>query len=446
MTQTTTDHIRATLTLALPLIGSHLAQMGIQITDTVMLGWYSVPALAAVVLAGSLYFVIFIVGTGFAWAVMPIVAKAVAGGRARRVRRVTRMGMWLSVAYGAALLPMMWWSDPLFRAIGQQAETAALAQEYLRIAGFGIFPALLVMVLKSYLSALERAQVVLWATVVAGLANAGANYALIFGHLGAPELGVRGAAIASILTQGVMLVALAIYAAWVLPEHTLFARIWRADWPAFFQVFRLGWPIGLTSLSEAGMFTAATIMVGWLGTVPLAAHGVALQLASLSFMLQVGLSQAATVRAGAAQGRKSPQDLIRGAQVSILLSVVFAALGALAFVTIPETLISGFVDPQDPALPAIMVAGTALLVQAALFQLADGQQVVVLGLLRGVQDTRVPMWLGALGYWGIGVPAGYALAFPLGQGAVGVWQGLVIGLIVAAALLHWRFWRGQRGS
>lgn len=441
MIHPTVTHIRATLALSLPLIGSHLAQMGIQITDTVMLGWYAVPALAAVVLAGSLFFVLFIVGSGFAWAVMPIVARAVAGGRARRVRRVTRMGMWLSVAFGVAVMPLMWWSGPLFLALDQPPGVAADAQAYLRIAGFGIFPALLVMVLKSYLSALERAQVVLWATVLGAVANAGANYALIFGNLGAPELGIRGAAIASIATQTVMLIALSVYAARALPQHELFARIWRADWPAFAQVFRLGWPIGLTSLSESGMFTAATILVGWLGTVPLAAHGVALQLASLSFMLQVGLSQAATVRAGAALGRNSRPDLVRGAQVALVLSVVFALMGAVAFIAMPETLILGFIDPDDPARPAIIVLGTALLIQAALFQLADGQQVVVLGLLRGVQDTRAPMWMAALGYWGVGVPAGWALAFPMGQGAVGVWQGLVLGLAVAAVLLHLRFWR-----
>ncbi len=206
------QHARAALVLGLPLIGSHLAQYAVQVVDTIMLGWYGVQELAAVVLAGTFFFTLFIVGSGFSWAVMPLVAAASEAGDDTRVRRVTRMGIWTSVGAAALMLPLLWFSAPVLRAMGQAPDLAGMAQDYLRIAGWGMFPALIVMVLKSYLSALERTRVVLWTTLAAAGLNGVLNYALIFGHWGAPELGVRGAAIASLSLQLLSVVVLAVYA------------------------------------------------------------------------------------------------------------------------------------------------------------------------------------------------------------------------------------------
>ncbi|MHA7828480.1 MAG: MATE family efflux transporter, partial [Roseovarius sp.] len=209
------QHARATLGLGLPLIGSHVAQFAITLSDALMLGWYSVEALAAEVLGGTLFFVLFIMGSGFAWAVMPMVASARAAGDETQIRRVTRMGAWASILFGLATLPLMVLSGPIFHALGQDARISALAGQYLAIMGWGILPALLVMVLKSYLAALERTQVVLWITVAAVGLNVVVNHALIFGNWGFPELGVRGAAIASLTVNTASLIALAIEAALV---------------------------------------------------------------------------------------------------------------------------------------------------------------------------------------------------------------------------------------
>ena len=299
------QHMRAILVLGLPLIGSHLAQFAVHVVDTIMLGWYDLTALAASVLATSFFFVVFIMGSGFAFAVMPMVAEAAEKEDGMRIRRVTRMGMWLSVFFALAVLPAMIWSGPLLRALGQTEELSALAQQYLRIAGVGLLPALLVMVLKSYLAAMERTQVVLWVTVAAIGVNGGLNWLLIFGNWGAPEMGLRGAALASVLTQVATFVALGFYAtrAAGLREHVLFQRIWGPDPGAMREVFRLGWPIGLTNLAESGMFSASALIIGLIGKLPLAAHGIALQIASATFMIHIGLSQAVTVRAGRALGR-----------------------------------------------------------------------------------------------------------------------------------------------
>jgi MATE family multidrug resistance protein len=209
----------------------------------------------------------------------------------------------------------------------------------------------------------------------------------------------------------------------------------------FVQVFKLGVPIGLTSLSETGLFAASAIMMGWLGTIPLAAHGIALQLASMTFMLHLGLSNAATVRAGNAFGRKDWPHMARGGIVALALSAFIAALTIVLFVALPEPLIAAFLDPDDPARAEIIAMGITLLILAAIFQLVDGAQVVALGLLRGVQDARVPMIYAAVSYFGIGLPAAYVLGFVVNWGATGIWIGLVLGLAGAALLLNHRFWR-----
>ena len=441
-TLTASGHARATLVLGLPLIGSHLAQMALHVTDIVMLGWYGVTALASVVLGASSFFIVFVLGSGFAKAVMPMVAAALGRGDEAQVRRDTRMGLWLSILFGVLVYPVFWWSEPILLALGQKPDVALLAQDFMRIAGLGMVPALAVTVLSSYLAALGRTQAVLLATVAAVFVNIAAGWALIFGNWGFPELGVRGAAIASVATQLLSLAVLAVYAG-ALPElrrFRLFQRFWRPDWHAFGNVFRLGWPIGLTGLAEGGLFQASALMMGWLGTVELAAHGIAMQAASLGFMLHVGLSSAATIRTARFDGSGNAVALRQGAVVALGLSFAVAVLVIAIFLAAPERIVALFLDMTKPESAKIVAYGAVLLVLAAVFQLADAMQVMALGLLRGIRDTRVPMALAAVSYWLIGIPCSYVLAFPLGLGGVGLWLGLVVGLACAAASLMWRFW------
>lgn len=437
------SHARGVLVLGLPLAGSHLAQIALHITDTLMLGWYSIEALAALVLGSTLFFMLFIMGSGFAWAVMPMVAHAAGSGDDTEVRRVTRMGLWLSTAFSVACLPAMWWSEPILLALGQDPAISALAQEYLRIAGFGMLPALLVMVLKSYLAALERTQVVLWVMVAGAVLNVGINWVLIFGNLGAPEMGVRGAAVASVVVATLTFAGLVAYAGLVaaLREHRLFSRLWRADGAALARVFRLGWPIGLTSLAETGLFGASSILMGWIGTLELAAHGIALQIISVLFMVQLGLSNAATVRAGRAMGAADGVALRRGAVAAMAISMLFALVTVAVCLLLPVPLIGIFLAPDDPVRPVVVAVGVGLLAVAALFQLFDAAQVMAMGLLRGMQDTAVPLIYAAFSYWGVGVPLSWFLGIRLGLGGQGVWAGLVVGLVLAALALSLRFWR-----
>ena len=433
-------HLWATLTLGLPLVGSQLGQLVIHVTDTLLLGRYGVADLAAQAVASSVLIVLIVFGSGFAFAVMPLVAAAAESGDEVQIRRVTRMGLWASMGFAAVALPVFLWIPDLFVRLGQTPEVAALADRYFAIALWSLIPALVVMLFRSYLSALEHARAVLWVTLASAVVNALVAWVLIFGHFGAPELGIVGAAIGAVVSNLFAAVAMAVYAVWREPAHQLFVRLWRPDWSALGAVFRLGWPIALTALAEVALFSAASVMMGWVGTNALAAHGIALQLCVATFMVQLGLSQAATVRAGQAYARGDAARLRLAALAAMTLSAVAAALSVLLFVTIPGPLIGLFLSPADPERAAIIALGSAFLAAAALFQVADSAQVIAQGLLRGVQDTRWPMIFAAASYWGVAAPVAWLLGIHLGWGGVGIWIGLAVGLFLAAVSLMLRFW------
>ncbi|WP_417408417.1 MATE family efflux transporter [Hoeflea sp.] len=434
-------HIWATLALGLPLVGTQIAQIAIATTDVVMLGWYGTEELAATVLGSQAFFVIYIFGVGFASAILPLAAQAEGRNDPTHVRRSVRMGMWILLIYAAVVMPFLWYLEPALIALGQKPELAALASDYIRIAQWGMFPALMMMALRSFFAARSRAGIVLWSALIGTVINAILNYGLIFGNFGLPEMGVRGAAVASVVSSTAIFL---IMAGWAVlhPRHLeyrLFQRFWRPEWPAFFEVFRLGLPIGLTILAEVGLFMAASVMMGWLGTVQLAAHGIAIQLASISFMVPLGLSHAATVRIGQAYGRSDMDGLARASHTVMGLAVLISLCAAALFWLIPEALVSLFLDESNVDSAELLAVAVPLLLVAAAFQLVDAIQAIAAGLLRGIKDTRTPMIIAIISYWPIGLSAAYGLGIGLGYGGPGIWAGLAIGLGVAAVLLNLRF-------
>lgn len=440
------EHAKATLVLGVPLIGAQLAQMAIGVTDTIMIGWLGAFELAAGVLGTQAFFLLFIFGGGFALAVLPIAAQAHGRDDVRGVRRSVRMGIWVILIYSALVMVPLWYSEGILLMLGQAPETAALAADYVRVAQWGMFPALLMMVFRSYLSALERAQIILWATLFGTLANIALNYTFIFGNFGAPRLGVVGAAVASVGTNFVSFFALLAYALLKseLRKYDLLGRFWRADWQDFFEVVKLGWPIGATILAEVGLFAGAAIIIGWIGTIELAAHGIALQLAGIAFMIPLGLSSAATIRVGNAYGRQDWLGLTRAGVVSILLVLAATLSTALLFLAVPQSLVNLFLDADNPDAAQVLANAVPLLFVAAVFQTVDGLQVIGAGLLRGLKDTRVPMVIAVFSYWGIGMTSAYMLGFRMGYGATGVWWGLALGLLFAAVLMNWRYMLRER--
>ena len=435
------EHLARTWRLGLPLVGSQVAQVLIGVTDTAMLGRYSVEALAAGTLGHTAFFSCFVLCSGFAFGVMGLSADAAGRDDERAVRRAARMGLWLSVLAGAVVMPLMIWSDPILRGLGQEAGLAADAQAYLRIASLGLVPILVMATLRSHLSALEHTRVLLWATLAAAAVNVVLNWLLIFGNLGAPELGIRGAAIASVAVQVTAAALLAIYAVRGpgMARWELFRNLHRPDWEVFRKVAALGWPIGLTHLSETALFAASALMMGWLGTQALAAHGIAVQVAAATFMVHLGLSQAATVRVGRFAGSGDPSGLRRAAIAAAVLSGCAVAGSMAIYFGAGPAIVRLFLDTNDPQAPAILALGVSLLTVAALFQLVDAAQVMALGMLRGLQDTRRPMIYAVIAYWAVGIPMSYLLGFVWGFGPEGIWLGLVAGLAVASVSLALRF-------
>ena len=434
-------HFKATLSLGLPLIGSHLMQMVPGLTDTIMLGWYGVDELAASVLAHSLFFIILIVGSGFAITVMPMVASAAAIDDKTSVRRSVRMGLWISIIYSIFFIPILLFSENLFLILGQEEHLAKSAQTYLRIAGWSIVPGLLIMVLKSFFSALERPNVVLLSLIIGGLVNIVLNYTLIFGNFGIPELGLTGAAIATLVTT-ILSILILLYFCLFKDEYSsylIFNNIWRLDIEAFKEVFKLGLPVGITMLAESGLFSATAVMMGWLGTNALAAHGIAIQISGITFMVYLGLANAGTVRVGRAMGRMDNSGLKLASISVIILTIGAVLIVAFTFLSVPKPLLMLFLSPSHVDTPSIILIGVPLLAIAAIFQIADGLQVVVLGLLRGLKDTAIPMVITTICYWGVGIPCSYLFGFVFNWGGNGIWFGLVIGLTLASAFLSSRY-------
>lgn len=435
-------HIRSTIGLGIPFVGAQLAQMAINTTDVIMVGWLGTIELAAVVLGSQAFFIVFIFGSGFAAAVVPMVAHAVGQGDVTSVRRAVRMGIWVVVAYGLLTFPILFFSKPILMLLGQEEQVATLAQDYLRVAQWGIFPALALMVLRSFLSGLERGSIILYVTIGMFLANALLNYALIFGNFGAPAWGLVGAAVASVCASTIGCVAMIVYIESRAQTriYELFVRFWRADWGAIRENLVLGLPISFTILAETSLFAAASLMIGTIGTRELAAHGIALQLASIAFMIPLGLAQVATVRVGLAYGRRDMQGVRRAAVAVLMVSLVFSICGSTLFALLPRVLGGLFLDTTREDAQAVLDYAATLIVIAGVFQLADGLQAVGAGLLRGLKDTTIPMVLALIAYWPIGFACAWIFAFPLGYGGPGVWFGFVTGLAAAAAMLCGRFY------
>ena len=442
------DDIRPTFVLGVPIAGAQVAQIAVNTTDVLMIGWLGAVELAAAVLAFNLYIVFWLFGIGVLQAVIPLAARARGERRARDLRRAVRMGFWFVVLYSLPVMGVLWFTEELMLGLGQDPQVAALAGVYMRVMLFSLIPSLMIMALRSFITVLEKANIVLWATLAGAVLNAGFDYALIFGNFGFPRLELVGAGIASVATSTVTLLLLMWWTTRdrVLRRYAVFGRIWRSDWPKLMEIVRLGWPIAVTLLTEVGLFSASSVMMGWIGTVELAAHGIGLQLASISFMVPLGMAQAAMIRIGLAAGRGDRAGVGRAGWTALVVATSFMCLCAVAFWVAPEPFVALFLDLDNPDAAAVLAFGVSYLAVAALFQVFDGAQVMGGNMLRGLSDTWMPMIFAVIGYWGVGFGLAYALAFPLGFGGIGLWSGLAAGLAFVSVLTLWRFaWRERLG-
>lgn len=438
--------LRDTLRLAGPVVGAQLAQMSMGFVDTVMVGRLGPEALAGVALGNTIFFFLLIVCSGVVQAVGPMVSQAYGAGAAEPITRSVRQGLWLAAALAVPAVLLLWNAGTLLRWAGQEAATVARSVGYLQAIVWGFPAALAFMALRSFVEGVGRPLPVTLITAFGVGVNVGANYLLMFGPGPFPALGLEGTGWASTLVFWFLFGALALFVGRVAPYRSfqVFARLRKPDPAAFRALVRLGWPIGVSSGVEAGLFTMTALMVGTLGAVPLAAHQVALQCAAFTFMVPLGIGIAASVRVGHAAGRGDGDGVRRAGYAGLLLATAAMAGAAVLFWTVPEAIVSLYLDVGDPANAQVVRLAVALLGVAAVFQVFDGVQVAAAGALRGLKDTRGPMLIAVATYWGLGLTAGYVLGLQRGGGAVGLWWGLVLGLAAAALLLLVRFRRQAR--
>ena len=436
----------ATLGLAWPLILSNLTMAAIQATDVVLMGWLGARQLAAAALGLNLNFAFSLICLGLVTASSPMMATAL-GARieaVHQVRRTFRQSFWM---VGTVTLPVwliLWNSEPIIRALGQEPALARDAELFLHGYMWSMLPFLLFQAMRNFVSALERPGWVLAISIAGIVANALLGYGLIFGRFGLPEWGIFGGGLASSIVWVIqaLLLALVIVTDRQFRRFHLFGRFWRPDWPRYFKLWRIGFPIGLAMGFEGGVFSAAAYLMGLIDAESVAAHAVALQIAALAFMVPWGLSQAATVRVGRYLGEGDRAGITRAGWISWGLGVGFMALMALVIWSIPRELITLFLEDTVEN-SRVIALGVSFLAIAAIFQVVDGAQVVGAGMLRGLHDTRVPMIFTFIGYWAIGIGVGAWLAFRQGWQGQGIWTGLAVGLAIVAVLMVWRWSRRE---
>jgi MATE family multidrug resistance protein len=440
--------VRATLLLSVPLILTNLAQTVITATDVVILGWAGADYLAAGALATNLYFALLIFGIGLVSAVSPMVARERGRNRhsVREVRRTVRQGFWASVALAVPFWIILWHTEQVLLWFGQDPHLAELAAENMRGLQWAILPFLWYLVLRSFIAALERPA---WSLVVgiAGVVfNALIVWALVFGHFGLPALGMFGAGIGSTLSACLMFLGMVLVCRLdrQFRRYHVFGRFWRPDWARFRALGRLGLPMAVAVGLEVTVFNAAVFLMGLIGASEVAAHAIAIQVASLCFMVPLGFSQAVTVRVGIAYGAGDADGISRAGWTPFVLGVGFMTCTAILMLVMPDALIGVFLDRADPKNTEVIALAVSFLGIAALFQVFDGAQAIAGGMLRGMHDARVPMIYAALGFWGVGLSLSVVLGFWVGLGGIGIWIGLATGLAAVSVLLLARWLRRER--
>jgi MATE family multidrug resistance protein len=430
-----------TTKLAWPIALTQLGQIAMMTTDLALIGQLGADAVAAVGLAHLILFCGFVLGMGPVSAVAPLAAQAFGAREPRMVRRSLRVGLWVAVMLGVPVNLAQLWGEDILMAAGQSSETAALAARYLASLAWSMIPAWCFIALRNFMGAVNRPEPALWITLVAIPVNGVLAYCLIHGAFGLPRLDMLGAGLATTsVNLGMCAAAVWIcYACRPFKKYRVLGRFWRPDWALMRQLIAIGVPISGAMLLEWGLFSSAALLVGWIGTTALAAHQIALQIATILFMIPFGISLAATVRVGHAVGRRDPVAVRRAGFSAVALGAAFMLATTLIVIALRDVIPIMFLGGDEPANAATaQLAGTLLLVGATFF-VTDAVQGIAAGALRGLNDTRVPMLFAAISFWLIGYTSSYLLAFSAGFGAVGIWIGFSLGVATFAVLLVWRF-------
>lgn len=430
-----------TLKLAMPIALTQLGQVAMMTTDLALIGRLGDRAVAAAALAHTVFFACFMIGMGLVSAVTPLAAQALGARQPRIVRRALRVGLWAVLILSAPITALLLSGDHILIALGQAPDVAQLAQRYLLGLAPGMAFALWFMAIRNFMGAVNRPEPGLWITLAAIPANALLCYVLIYGEAGLPRLELLGAGLAtSIVNIGTCLAALWIaYRQRPFKKYHVLGRLWRIDWTLMRQLIVIGAPASLAMLLEYGLFASAGLLMGLISTTALAAHQIALQIATILFMVPFGIGMAATVRVGHAVGRRDRPAIRRAGLAAIGLGVIFMSTMTLAVILVRREVSGLFFGAASQSASATIELTSTLLMVGATFFICDGIQTITSGSLRGLKDTRVPLLFAVISYWLVGFTASYGLAFRAGFGAAGVWAGISCGTALYAVLLILRF-------
>jgi MATE family multidrug resistance protein len=422
------------LNLAAPLALAEVGWVSMGVVDTIMAGRLGAAAVGAGSLGGMLFYPIAMWGIGTLLGMDTLVAQAFGAKNQADCRRTLVNGVWLALGMAPLLGAVIWWMPPLLRALGTNPHVLGLLVPFLKALAWSVAPLLLFTAFRRYAQAVDIVKPVTFALVSANVVNLVGNWVLMYGHWGAPAMGLEGSGWSTCLARAYMAAVLLAAILWQERKtgNLLLHLSWRPDFGRIRRLIALGLPAAAQFGLEGAVFGVVAVMAARLDEASLAAHGIAVQVISATYNVPVGISSAAAVRVGHAVGRKDRPGAAASGWAALLLSVLFMGAAGVAFWTVPRWIVRIFIDDA-----AVVGTGAVLLRIAAFFELFDGVQVVATGALRGLGDTRTPMLAHFAGYWIIGLPVAYVLCFPLGWGAAGIWIGLCAALIPIGAALVW---------
>jgi MATE family multidrug resistance protein len=435
------NHFSITFNLAYPVILSQLGQVMVGVADSMMVGQLGALPLAAVSLANSIFFVLMMFGMGVSMGITPLISIAEGKGKGLRIGKLFRHGLWINIFVALILTGIILGLSTGLSFLDQPEEVVEAAIPYLWVITASLFPFMIFQTFKQFAEGLSQTRQAMYVTIFSNLLNVFLNWVLIFGKLGFPAMGLMGAGWATLISRVLMALLMGAY---VLSSKRykgfdLGLKIRQFSAPLLSRILKIGIPTGFQFIFEVSAFGSAAIIMGWIGVTALASHQIAINLASISYMMAAGLGTAGMVRVSNQIGRNDFQTMREAGMMVFGMVIAFMSISAVIFILFRNMLPSLYIDD-----PEVIATSATLLIIAGMFQLSDGIQVVGLGVLRGMEDVRFPTWLTFVAYWILGLPLGYFFAFGLDMGERGIWFGLLIGLSITAVVLFYRFYRLSR--
>ena len=429
-------NIVETFKLAVPVSIGQLGHIMLGVVDSMMVGKIGADSLAAASLANGLFFLVMVLGIGMSHAITALVAIAKGENQNKKCGLILRQALYVNIVFGFILSIIVYFFAPFIHYFGQIENVASLTTSYLQILSYSILPFMIFQTYRQYVEGFSFTRPPMYVAIVANFVNVFGNWVFIFGNFGLPALGLDGAGYSTLITRIFMAIFMMLIAVKSSSffEYKITPRSNKVDLGIIKNIIKIGLPSGIMYSVEVGAFTVAAVIIGWLGSVSLAAHQIALNLASVSYMIVLGISSASTIRVGNAFGSKNYENIKLASFAALILSITFMGLSGLNFILFKDFLPKLYITD-----PIVVDIASKLLIIAALFQLSDGIQAVTAGILKGITDVQIPMIITILAYWIIAIPFGYFLGFTLKLEIIGIWIGLLAGLTLAAVFFLFRF-------